>query len=303
MKNCLRRYTGFRKHFEFDNKRVLLANKIKVSIVNILQSAVPKKREKRFDKRSSLITSNSAVFCCLQMDDEFEKSPQIKQKGSNHKNSRPINSQKRQSLIFNTGQQKSKISNQNQATQHFSQLICEWTIPYSETKEEIIHASFLEDINSDYLVVVTKDCDLVKSKIYILRVQENNTSNFKENTNLSQYDQSLQMSGKSTQSKFDFKNEELINNYGRHSYHLNNQSSVHQEYQQDYLRNSIKDTIFEQNLQDDQEIQLNPINELELKQAFMDQIRLKSSKFNLKKMNNDENYRIGYHRVGELQQI
>lgn len=56
-------------------------------------------------------------------------------------------------------------------------LLCEWSIPYSDVQEEIILAHFLEDTNSDFVMVVTRIKPKSKyipglSKIYILKVAQ-----------------------------------------------------------------------------------------------------------------------------------
>jgi hypothetical protein len=49
-------------------------------------------------------------------------------------------------------------------------VICEWTLPYSGTSERIVYAGFMEDINPDFVFVVTSDGELQTSRIYILTV-------------------------------------------------------------------------------------------------------------------------------------
>lgn len=51
-------------------------------------------------------------------------------------------------------------------------LLCEWSIPYTGTQEEIIFASFLEDINPDFIIVVSRQKAINISKIYVLKVNQ-----------------------------------------------------------------------------------------------------------------------------------
>ena len=57
--------------------------------------------------------------------------------------------------------------------------MCEWTLPYTGSgsdvgnkSEEIIFASFLEDISSDFLIIASRDESHKVSKIYITKVKK-----------------------------------------------------------------------------------------------------------------------------------
>lgn len=67
-------------------------------------------------------------------------------------------------------------------------LLCEWTVPSRGITEDIIFASFLEDINSDYMIVVTRDYECSRSRFYILRITKNKNFNNKSNYDSSEED-------------------------------------------------------------------------------------------------------------------
>lgn len=77
-----------------------------------------------------------------------------------------------------------KVGTLNLATENSNvKVMCEWMLPYTGTSEKIIYAGFLEDINPDFVFVVTSDDELQTSRIYILTVNmrsEVDRVNFKE---------------------------------------------------------------------------------------------------------------------------
>jgi uncharacterized protein YndB with AHSA1/START domain len=67
-----RRFVGFRKHFEFDSKRLLIANKVKVKILALKPNHLIKNTYDTTENRHSMprsYFSNGPLLCCVNPDD------------------------------------------------------------------------------------------------------------------------------------------------------------------------------------------------------------------------------------------
>ena len=70
-----RRFVGFRRHFEFDRKRFLVANKVKVQILAIRPHDLNSKKEEQSngsnaENRNTYFMGQGSLLCCNNCDTE-----------------------------------------------------------------------------------------------------------------------------------------------------------------------------------------------------------------------------------------
>lgn len=104
---------------------------------------------------TSYLGQTGGLFCCSNRNPDYCASPSL-----NTTENINFSEIKDKKLRVNTSNGNDNIK-----------LLCEWTLPFTGTQEEIIFSGFIEDINPDFLIVVTRDIDLGNSKFYILRVK------------------------------------------------------------------------------------------------------------------------------------
>ena len=189
MQNCThssfsqRRFLGFRNHFEFDSKRLLIANKTKVKVLSITQTPTNGKTKVKTNSKgqgnqtgaNSLFNQGGLLCCNNQSSDHYAMNMANPTEQDQPRRSRQM-----------------KVGTLDLASQNSNvKLMCEWALPYNGTSEKIVYASFLEDINPNQVFVVTSDPELQTSRIYILTV---NTRSEAERVSFRQEDESLSSS-------------------------------------------------------------------------------------------------------------
>ncbi|CDW74843.1 UNKNOWN [Stylonychia lemnae] len=155
-----KRFIGFRKHFEFDAKRLVIANQFRIKVLSIKQTNMKNQFKKSNDKNStykqSYLSQGGALFCCQNNENDFFTSSSL-----NVTDYQNLSSSRDRKLRLDTSSGNDNIKQ-----------ICEWQIPHKDSKEEIIFAGFLEDINPDFILVVTKNIEKPQSRFYILRIDQ-----------------------------------------------------------------------------------------------------------------------------------